>query len=176
LPIAFFGNLNLDISGVSRCNGFKSIVSSAEDVLGNMCSCHRLTCGTRGKTSRVIFLCFAGGGMSCKRSSTYISHLKHLCTNPSSACFDSFARSVVFRVCLLKIRKHSFGTIRSTTCQRPLILFVVFLVSSHSMVALPLHRRFCGISICFPWLIDFGVPIFLLVAALPIVAGLVCVI
>lgn len=113
--------------------------------------------------------------MSRKRSPTHISHLEHLCANPGSACFDSFARAVVFRVCLLKIRKHSFGTIRSTSCQRPLILFVVFLVSSHSMVALPLHRRSCGISICFPWLIDFGVPIFLLLVALPIVAGLVCV-
>ncbi len=119
-------------------------------------------------------LCFAGGGMSCKRNSTHISHLKHSCANPGSACFDGFARSVVFRVCLFKIRKHSFGTIRSTGCQRPLILFTVFLVSSHGMVALPLHGRSCEISIGFSCLIDFGVIIFLLAAALPIVPGLVC--
>jgi len=138
LPIAFFGNFNLGISGISCCNGFKSIVSSAEGVLGNVCSCHPLACGTRSKTSRVIFFRFAGGGVSGKRSSAYSSHLKNTRTNPCSACFDSFAWPVVLRICLLKKQEYSFGTVRSPSCHQSLILFAV---SLHNLVIIKFRDK-----------------------------------
>jgi len=126
LPITFFDNFNLGMSRVGRRNRFKSIVSTAEGVLWNMRRSHRLACGTRSKTSCVIFFRCAGGGMSCKRSSAYLRQLKHACANPCSACFDGFAGPVVFRVRFLKKRKHSFDTVRSPSCHQSLIVFVVF--------------------------------------------------
>src|SRR6185295_14892779 len=104
------GDVNLGISRVSRCNGFKSIVGSTEGVLRNVCRRNCLTCGTRGKTSRIIiFFCFPGGSMSCKGSRAYNNHLKHTCANPDPAYFDGFTGSVVLRICPLKKRKYSFG-------------------------------------------------------------------
>ena len=116
LPISFFGNVSLGVLRVSRHDCFKSIVSSTEGVLGNMCGCHRLACGTRSQTSRIIFFYVAGGGMGCKRSSAYIRHPKHACANPGSAGFDGFTGPVVLLKCLLKKWKHSFGTVCGPGC------------------------------------------------------------
>src|SRR6185503_8160384 len=109
LPIPFPGDINLGISRVSRCNGFKSIVGSTEGVLRNVCRCNCLTCSTRGKTScTIIFFRFPGGSVSRKGSPAYNSHLKHTCADPNPGYFDGFTGSVVFRICLFKKWKYSF--------------------------------------------------------------------
>lgn len=102
LPIALPVNCNLSITGVGCCNGFQGIVSTAEGVLGDMRSRHRLACSTRSKTGRMILLRFAGGGMGGTGSFTYLTHYKHARADPCPACFEGTAWPVVLRIRLLE--------------------------------------------------------------------------
>src|SRR6266487_6670189 len=125
MPITRVGGYHLCMSGASRDDRSQGIVSAAEGVPRNVCGCHCLTRGVRSKERRTVFFHPASGGMSGKRCSAYISHLEHACINPQSACFDSFAGPVIFRICVLKERKHSFGAVRGPGGHRSLIFFAV---------------------------------------------------
>jgi len=130
-------------------DGFQSVISRPEGVLGDMRSRHRLACGTRSKTGRVIFFRFAGGGMSGKRSAADLGHPEHARTGPPPACFDGIARSVVLRIRLLKKRKHPFGAVRSPGRHRALVFSAVFFhkqcVSTSPILFLICHHAGTGV-------------------------------
>src|SRR5215213_6115521 len=126
LPGMFISYFHLSMSGVSGRNGFKSIVSPTEGMLGNVCGRHRLAGGTCCETSSIIFFGSPGSGMCCQRSPADLCHLEHACLNPGAADFKSLARTVIPRAGLFKKGKHPFRAIRGPGCHPSLILDIVF--------------------------------------------------
>src|SRR3989344_1746753 len=99
-----------------------AIPRGAEGVTVHMRGRHCLPCGTSGKTSCAILGRCAGSRMGCKRIPSHVSHLEHTRTCPCTTCFDSFARSIIFRIFFLKVRKHMLGAIRCPERQRLLVV------------------------------------------------------
>jgi len=124
LPISFSGYGSVGISGAGGpMDSLQGVIGSTNRMSGDMGSCYRLTCGTSGRASRIIRSYFTGGGMGCKRSLAYISHLEHPCIDPCLACFDSFSRSIVFWIILLKIGQNTLNTINCPDGQSFVVSF-----------------------------------------------------
>ena len=112
LPIAFPLDAVIYIVGM-KSSSLDGICSSAKSMSRNMCSCHRLSCGSGSKTRSIILSCSTSGCMGSKRGLSNIGHPEHSCSHPRPACFDGSSGSIISRILLFKIRKNMFGTIRS---------------------------------------------------------------
>jgi hypothetical protein len=78
-------------------------------VTGNVGGCGGVTGGTGGGTGRRL-IGVAGGGVSGKCGGARLAQ-RYLTTYPGTPCFDSFPRSVVFRVLLLEVREYMLGAV-----------------------------------------------------------------
>lgn len=76
-----------------------------------MGSCHRLTCGARGRPRRSIRADITRGGVSVERSLAYHRHLKHPGLDPSLQGFQCLSRPLVFRVIFLKVGQNPLGAV-----------------------------------------------------------------
>src|SRR3990172_11328216 len=114
LPMSFFDYGSLGIGGYAGpMDGLQGIVRSTHRMSGDMCSCHRLTCGTGSRASGTILSYVTSSGMRGKRSRADDSHPKLPCIQPRPKCFDRVSRALVLWILLLKVRHDTLNTINS---------------------------------------------------------------
>lgn len=78
LPVAFLERGSIGIGGEGCITDGSGCIDGCGDCMSaNMCGRHRLTCGTGGRTRRIILFYCARSRMRRESSSTDISHLEH---------------------------------------------------------------------------------------------------
>ena len=117
LPITFLGGGSSGGGGEGGVGGGGDSVGGSGDsvggsvtgVTGNVGACCGVTGGTGGGTGRSL-IGVAGGGVSGKCGGARLAQ-RYLTTHPGAPCFDSFPRSVVFRVLLLEVGEYMLGAV-----------------------------------------------------------------
>jgi hypothetical protein len=100
LPITFLGGGSGGGDG-GVGGGADGVGGGVSGVTGNVGGCGGVTGGTGGGTSRSL-IGVAGGGVGGNRGGARLPQ-RYLTTHPGTSCFDSFPRSVVFRVLLVEV-------------------------------------------------------------------------
>jgi hypothetical protein len=123
LPIMFLGGGGSGFGGDGGAGGGgDSVGGSVTGVTDNVGGCGGVTGGTGSGTGRSL-IGVAGGSVSCKCGGARLAQ-RYLATHPGAPCFDSFTRSVVFRVFLFKVREDMLGAVSGPEHQGPVVPFV----------------------------------------------------
>jgi len=148
LPMSFFDYGSLGIGGYAGpMDGLQGIVRSTHRMSGDMCSCHRLTCGTGSRASSTILSYVTSSGMRGKRSRADDSHPKLPCIQPRPKCFDRVSRALVLWILLLKVRHDTLNTINCPDGQG---LVVCLAHKLHHCLVSVRHRESGSAHLTFP--------------------------
>jgi hypothetical protein len=110
LPITFRGGDGGGVGGDGGVGGGgDSVGGGVSGVTGDVGGCGGVTGGTGGSSGGSV-IGIAGGGVGGKCGGARLAH-RYLATHPGTPCFEGLARSVVFRVLVLEVRKHVLGAV-----------------------------------------------------------------